>query len=192
MANSLLNKFKNAFKKNKPFEPIMGEYEKPPRSTSLRHGHRPNPQANNTVRQNVPPVPPIPNANRTEPLLIPPRTSSNRSVTLSTPPGTSSVNHSPLPTTNENNSRQGNGQNHAAGNNITNKPRGLYVTNPDPVNTNESMSLSTNTRDSSIRTYNDISNKSSASRASNRPLRSSNESSRIEAPQRFRGQSPKQ
>lgn len=174
MANSLLNKFKNAFKKNKPFEPIMGEYEKPPRSTSLRHGHRPNLQANNTVRQNVPPVPPIPNTNRTEPLLIPPRTSS--------------VNQPPPTTTNENNSRQGNGQNLAAGNNITNKPRGLYVTNPDPVNTNESMSLSTNARDPSIRTYNDISNNSSVSQESNRPKQSSNESHQIEAPRRARGQ----
>ena len=188
MANSLLNKFKNAFKKNKPFEPIMGEYEKPPRSTSLRHGHKPAPEANNTVRQTVPPVPPIPNTPQPENLTIPPRTSPIRSVPLSTPPRTSSVNQSPLPTTNENNSRQGNGQNHAEGNNITNKPRGLYVTNPDPVNPNESMSLSTNTLDSSIRTYNDISNSSSASQESNRPKQSSNESHQIEAPRRARGQ----
>lgn len=165
MANSLLKKFKNAFKKNKPFEPIMGEYEKPPRSTSLRRGHQPAPEANNTVRQNVPPVPPIPNTPQPENIQIPPSTSSIRQ------------NHLPVPP--RNSSR-------------TQPRRGLYVTNPDPVNPNESMSLSTNTRDSSIRTYNDISNKSSASRASNRPLQSSNESSRIEAPQRSRGQSPKQ
>lgn len=161
MANSLLNKFKNAFKKNKPFEPIMGEYEKPPRSTSIRHGHQPAPEANNTVRQNVPPVPPIPNTPQPENLPIPPRTSSIMQ------------NHLPVPP--RNSSR-------------TQTRRGLYVTNPDPVNTNESMSLSTNTRDSSIRTYNDISNSSSASQESNMPKQTSNESLQIEAPRRARGQ----
>lgn len=159
MANSLLNKFKNAFKKNKPFEPIMGEYEKPPRSTSLRRGHQPATEANNTVRQNVPPVPPIPNTHQHENSQIPP----------------SSIRQNHLPVPPRNSSR-------------TQTRRGLYVTNPDPVNTNESMSLSTNTRDSSIRTYNDISNSSSSSQESNRPKQSSNESPQIEAPRRARGQ----